>query len=146
MKIIPYTEERYDEIYALWMSCRNMGFNDVDDSREGIAKLVRKNPETCFVAEHEGRIVGTVLAGNDGRRGYVYHLCVVEDQRKLGIGRQLVDAMLEGMRKEGISKVALVVFAYNDAANAFYEKIGFIKRDDLYYRNIALRELVRIDT
>ncbi len=146
MKIIPYTEERYDEVYALWMSCRNMGFNDVDDSREGIAKLVRKNPETCFVAEHEGRIVGTVLAGNDGRRGYVYHLCVAEDQRKLGIGRQLVDAMLEGMRREGISKVALVVFAYNDAANAFYEKIGFIKRDDLYYRNIALRELVRIDT
>lgn len=58
----------------------------------------------------------------------------------------LVDAMLEGMRQEGISKVALVVFAYNDTANSFYEKIGFIKRNDLYYRNISLVELERIDT
>ena len=69
-----------------------------------------------------------------------------EECRKRGIGKKLVDAMLDGMREEGISKVALVVFAYNDAANAFYEKIGFVKRNDLYYRNISLVELERIGT
>lgn len=146
LQIIPFDIKKYDEIYSLWMSCRNMGFNNVDDSREGIAKFVAKNPKTCFVADVDGKTVGTVLAGNDGRRGYVYHLCVSEDCRKQGIGRKLVDAMLEGMKEEGISKVALVVFARNETANAFYEKIGFIKRDDIYYRNIALKDLVRIDT
>ena len=146
MKIKPYDDTKYDEIYSLWMSCKNMGFNNVDDSREGIRRLVRKNPHTCYVAEEDGRIVGTVLAGNDGRRGYVYHLCVSEEHRRKGIAKALMDAMLEGMREEGISKVALVVFAYNDAANAFYDHIGFAKRNDLFYRNIALRELERIDT
>lgn len=146
MIIKPFEITKYDEIYALWMSCKNMGFNNVDDSYEGIKKLVTKNPLTCFVAEENGTIIGTILAGNDGRRGYVYHLCVAEDFRKQGIGKKLIDVMLEGMKQEGISKVALVVFAYNDTANAFYEKIGFSKRDDLYYRNIALKELERIDT
>ena len=146
MQIIPFTMEHYDAVYALWMQSKNMGFNNVDDSPEGIAKLLRKNPETCFVAEENGQVVGTVLAGNDGRRGYVYHLCVAEPYQKQGIGCKLMDTMLEGMRREGISKVALVVFAYNDTANAFYDKIGFVKRNDLFYRNVALRELERIDT
>lgn len=146
MTIVPFTIDRYDEVYDLWMNSKNMGFNNVDDTREGIEKLARKNPNTCFLAMEGDKVVGTVLAGNDGRRGYVYHLLVVEEMRKQGIGRALIDAMLEGMRLEGISKVALVVFAYNDTANAFYEKIGFTKRDDLFYRNIALKELIRIDT
>lgn len=147
IKIIPFDIRYYKEVNDLWMNCRNMGFNHVDDSREGILKLVTKNPRTCYLAQTaDGQIVGTVLAGNDGRRGYVYHLCVSEPFRHQGIATQLMDAMLDGMRAEGISKVALVVFAYNDEANAFYEKVGFTKRDDLYYRNIALRELQRIDT
>ena len=146
IKITAFEIEKYEEIYKLWMSCKNMGFNNVDDSLAGITKLVNKNPKTCFVAETEGKIIGTVLAGNDGGRGYVYHLCVDEEYRQRGIGKKLVDAMLDGMREEGISKVALVVFAYNDTANAFYEKIGFVKRNDLFYRNISLVELERIDT
>lgn len=146
MKIVPFDLEKYDEVYALWMRTKNMGFNNVDDSFDGIKKLVMKNPLTCFMAEENGKIIGTVLAGNDGRRGYVYHLCVDENFRKQGIGKKLMDTMIDGMKKEGISKVALVVFAYNDSANAFYEKIGFIKRNDLFYRNISLVDLTRIDT
>ncbi len=146
MNIVPFDLEKYDEVYALWMRTKNMGFNNVDDSFDGIKKLVMKNPLTCFMAEENGKIIGTVLAGNDGRRGYVYHLCVDENFRKQGIGKKLMDTMIDGMKKEGISKVALVVFAYNDSANAFYEKIGFIKRDDLFYRNISLVDLTRIDT
>lgn len=146
MKIVPFDLEKYDEVYALWMRTKNMGFNNVDDSFDGIKKLVMKNPLTCFMAEENGKIIGTVLAGNDGRRGYVYHLCVDENFRKQGIGKKLMDTMIDGMKKEGISKVALVVFAYNDSANAFYEKIGFTKRNDLFYRNISLVDLTRIDT
>lgn len=146
MNIVTFDLKKYDEVYALWMRTKNMGFNNVDDSLDGIKKLVTKNPLTCFMAEENGKIIGTVLAGNDGRRGYVYHLCVDENFRKQGIGKKLMDTMIDGMKKEGISKVALVVFAYNDSANAFYEKIGFTKRDDLFYRNISLVDLTRIDT
>ena len=146
MEIIPFVLDRYEEVYSLWMSCKNMGFNNVDDSYEGIGKLVLKNPETCFLALEDEKVIGTVLAGNDGRRGYVYHLCVAEKYRRQGVAGRLVDAMLDGMRKEGISKVALVMFSYNEDANAFYEKIGFTKRNDLIYRNIALVDLKRIDT
>lgn len=90
MKILPFNIEKYDEIYSLWMNCKNMGFNNVDDSYEGIRKLVLKNPQTCFVAENDGKVVGTVLAGNDGRRGYVYHLCVAVEYRKQGIARTII--------------------------------------------------------
>lgn len=69
IQIQPFEIEKYEKVYNLWMSCKNMGFNNVDDSLSGITKLVKKNPNTCFVAEKEGEIVGTILAGNDGRRG-----------------------------------------------------------------------------
>ena len=66
----------YDKIYDLWMSCKGMGLNNVDDSKEGIAHFLKRNPVTCFVAEDEHVIKGVILAGHDGRRGYVYHTAV----------------------------------------------------------------------
>ncbi len=136
----------YDRVYTLWMSCKNMGFNDVDDSREGIEKFLRRNPSTVFVAEENDQLVGIILAGQDGRRGYIYHMSVAEKYRRQGVGTQLVNACLEALGREGISKVALLVFKYNEAGNAFWEQQGFTLREDINYRNRALRELVRIDT
>lgn len=136
----------YDSVYALWMSCRNMGFNDVDDSYNGIKRFLERNPSTCFVAEQNGEIAGVIISGNDGRRGYIYHMSVSEKHRRCGIGTELVNACLSALKNEGISKVALLVFRYNEVGNAFWEKHGFTLRDDIFYRNKALRELVRIDT
>ena len=146
MEIRKMTIGDYDKVYDLWMSCKNMGFNDVDDSREGIEKYLRRNPDTSFVAEDEGLIAGVILGGHDGRRGFIHHACVRESYRHQGIGRKLVDTCLEALKKEGISKVALLVFKYNEAGNGFWEACGFTVREDLNYRNLALRELVRIDT
>lgn len=136
----------YDRVYALWMSCKNMGFNNLDDSREGIGRFLKRNPDTCFVAEIGGDLAGVVLAGNDGRRGYIYHMAVAEQYRRRGVGSRLVKRCLEALRVEGIGKVALVAFKYNDAGNAFWERQGFALREDLNYRDIALVEMVRIDT
>lgn len=69
----------YNEIYDLWLSCKGMGLNDVDDSESGIARFLARNPATCFVAEKDGRLVGVIRAGNDGRRGYIYHTAVHPD-------------------------------------------------------------------
>ena len=146
MTIREMTIGDYDAVRALWMSCKNMGFNTLDDSREGIERLLRRNPGVCFVAKDGDALAGVILAGQDGRRGYVYHMSVAEAYRRRGVGSALVGKCLAALKAEGINKVALLVFKYNDAGNAFWERMGFSLRDDLNYRNRALAELVRIDT
>ena len=136
----------YEKVYALWLSCKGMGLNDVDDSREGIARYLARNPDTAFVAEEEGNIIGAIMAGHDGRRGYIYHTAVHPDERRRGIGRALADAALNALRECGITKVALVAFERNETGNAFWEQMGFAARTDLTYRNRTLREIERIDT
>lgn len=68
----------YDAVYALWLSTSGMGLNAEDDSREGIESYLRRNPTTCFVAETAKEIVGVILAGHDGRRGFIHHTAVKE--------------------------------------------------------------------
>ena len=146
MQIRKMTIADYEKVYALWMSCKNMGFNDIDDSKEGISRFLERNPNTSFVAMENDELLGIILGGHDGRRGYIYHMSVAENHRKKGIGSSLVKECLESFKNEKISKVALLVFKYNENGNAFWEKQGFILREDVNYRNIGLRELVRIDT
>ena len=140
------TIQDYEKVYELWMSCKNMGFNDIDDSKEGISRFLERNPNTSFVAIENEKLIGIILGGHDGRRGYIYHLAVNENYRKNGIGSELVKNCLDAFKQEKISKVALLVFKYNEVGNSFWEKQGFILREDINYRNVALRELVRIDT
>ena len=136
----------YEKVYELWMSCAGMGLNNLDDSKEGIEIFLKRNPDTCFVAEVEDVIVGVIIVGNDGRRGYIYHTAVNPLYRKQGIAKNLVDTAMSALQNIGIHKVALVVFDRNEIGNDFWEKMGFTARDDLIYRNKALAELVRIDT
>ena len=146
MTIRTMTMEDYDAVYTLWLSCAGMGLNDLDDSPEGIARYLRRNPSTCFVAEKNARIVGVILSGHDGRRGFIHHTAVHPDCRGQGIGHRLVEAALSALKAEGIHKVALVVFDRNQTGNRFWEKEGFTAREDLVYRNRALTALRRIDT
>ena len=139
-------EEDYACLYALWTSCTGMGLNDIDDSKEGIGRFLARNPHTCFIAEKDGRLVGAIMAGNDGRRGYIYHTAVLPDFQKQGIGRALVHAVIEEFKQIGITKVALVVFERNAPGNLFWEKQGFSKRTDIVYRNKTLTEMKRFDT
>lgn len=136
----------YDDIYSLWLSCNGMGLNDVDDSRDGIKKFLERNPDTCFIAEINNKIVGVIMAGNDGRRGFIYHTAVHPEYRKQGIARKLVESAMTALKECGITKVALVVFARNQDGNCFWEKLGFTVRNDLVYRNQAITKMVRIDT
>ena len=121
--------EDYDRVYALWMSCKNMGFNNLDDSRQGIEKYLKRNPSTCFVAEQDDAIVGVILAGHDGRRGFIHHMAVAEDCRRQGIATDLLGQALAALKEEGINKAALLVFNRNEAGNAFWERQGFTARD-----------------
>ena len=140
------TVQDYDAAYDLWTHTPGMGLNSLDDSREGIARYLKRNPNTCFACIEDEVLTGTILAGHDGRRGYIYHLAVALSHRKQGIASALVEHALDALGKEGILKVALVVFAQNEGGNAFWERRGFVRREDLIYRNKSLVELERIDT
>jgi len=135
-----------DEVYDLWINTPGMGLNDIDDSYFGIEKYLRRNPNTCFVAEENGSVVGVILSGHDGRRGFIYHTAVLISERNKEIGGNLVNHAMEALKKEGISKVALVVFSENEIGNSFWENRGFTKRTDLNYRNKLVTDLERIDT
>ncbi len=136
----------YDSVYALWLSCPGMGLNNLDDSREGIAKYLARNPNTCFVAMDQGYVIGAILTGHDGRRGYISHTAVSPVHQRHGIGKQMVNAALNALKEQGINKVNLVAFAHNKEGNTFWEKMGFTQRPDLIYRNRTLVDMVRIDT
>ena len=137
--------EDYEKVYDLWIHTKGMGLNTTDDSREGIDKYLHRNPNTCFVAEDNGEIVGVIMSGHDGRRGFIHHTTVKTEYRGKGIGKKLVDSALTALEAEGIHKSALVAFEKNITGNLFWEKIGFTVRDDLVYRNKNIHELERID-
>ncbi len=146
MQIRTFQAEDYEAVYDLWLHTPGMGLNETDDSRGGIAAYLRRNPFTSFVAEDEGQIVGAILAGHDGRRGFIYHTAVLPPYRRQGLARELVDEAIKALEREGINKAALVVFAKNETGNAFWEHIGFTVREDLHYRNKNIHDLKRIDT
>ena len=136
----------YDAVYDLWIHTPGMGLNAFDDSREGIEKFLKRNPTTSYVAECGGRIVGVIMAGHDGRRGYIYHTAVLPEYRNQGIARKLVDSAMSALEAEGINKAALVAFKTNELGNGFWESIGFTEREDLVYRNKNIHILNKIDT
>jgi RimJ/RimL family protein N-acetyltransferase len=144
----PMTAADYDGVYALWTATHGMGLNTTDDSREGVAKYLKRNPATSFVAYEDGaeRIIGAILAGHDGRRGFIYHTAVAVSERGRGIGSALLQHAMDAFEATGIVKAALVVFARNELGNRFWEKRGFTVRTDLAYRNRNITEPERIDT
>ena len=146
MNIREMVEADYDQVYQLWLSCAGMGLNHLDDSKEGIAQFLERNPQTCLVAVENQIILGAILVGFDGRRAYIYHTAVHPNYRRRGIARQLVETVLTVLDELKIHKVALVVFKRNVEGNKFWEKLGFSVREDLIYRNQPRTEMVRLDT
>ena len=145
-KIRLMTLDDYEGVYNLWLNTQGMGLNTTDDAKAGIEKYLCRNPNTCFVAEENNGIIGVILSGHDGRRGFIHHTAVKASERKRGIGGLLVERAMAALKYEGINKVALVVFDKNEDGNTFWENRGFICREDLKYRNKNINDLKRIDT
>ena len=143
MQLRVMTIADYDKVYSLWTGTAGMGLRSLDDSPAGVEKFLRRNPTTCFVAEEEVILAGVILCGHDGRRGYIYHAAVAPQFRRRGVGKLLVDAALTALKEEGILKAALVAFQTNQLGNAFWESMGFEKREDLVYRNKSLNDANR---
>lgn len=129
------TADDFEPVIRFWRNTPGIGLREYDDNIEGFTRFLRRNPRSCFCAVKDGVIIGTILAGHDGRRGYLYHTAVDPEERGHGAGSTLVNAAMAALEDEGVKKTALVVFADNESGNAFWEKLGFISRPDLIYRN-----------
>ncbi|MBD5641083.1 MAG: GNAT family N-acetyltransferase [Desulfovibrio sp.] len=125
----------YNNLLILWKSCEGIGFNEIDDSIYGIERFLSRNPDTCFVAIKNSAIIGSIMAGHDGRRAHIYHLAVRSHYRREGIAGRLLENTINQLKMHNILKISLVVFKQNVDGNQFWEKSGFKARPDLVYRD-----------
>jgi len=130
--------EDYDDVFTLWKKIKGFAIRSMDDSKDGVTRFLTRNPNTSVVKVLDGRIVGSILCGHDGRRGCFYHVCVDPDYRMRGIGKEMVGFALEALAQEGIGKVNLIAFTDNITGNAFWKELGWTKREDLNYYDYTL--------
>ena len=133
MIIRKMTIDDYDQAFEMWLQAGRSGIRTEEDSREGIERFLLRNPDTSFIAEKEGRAIGVLMCGHDGRRGYIYHTAIRDPSRVKTIGGALLDAMETAMRELRIPKVGLLVDTDNDEGAVFWERLGWTRRDDLIY-------------
>jgi ribosomal protein S18 acetylase RimI-like enzyme len=125
-----FTMGDYDPAYALWSAAVGVGLSQADEAGN-IARFLEHNPGLSFVAEDEAKIVGAVLCGTDGRRGFLHHLAVDAAHRRSGIGRQLVQRCLSALSAAGMRKCHIFVIADNVEGQRFWRSIGWEERTTL---------------
>lgn len=124
------TEKDCREVLEFWANTPGVQlYRNGDDTVEGITAYLARNPGFSFVAVHEGRIVGAILCGHDGRRGLIHHLAVDSSFRRAGIGKRLLRLAVEQLRACGIKKGLLFVLKENDIGEAFYKSLYWKEED-----------------
>lgn len=139
--IVPMQTEHLLALQALWRSIPGIGLSSAD-TVENLANFLARNSTTCFVAIQKDSLIGSVLGGSDGRRGYVYHLAVAQPMRKQGVGKALLAKALQGFQELGIQKAHLFVFHSNSSAISFYQNQGWQVREDIAVMSKALDSIL----
>lgn len=139
-QIRPMELEDYEQVFELWTTIHGFAMRSLDDSREGVERFLLRNPGTSVVALANGKIVGSILCGHDGRHGSFYHVCVAEDYRKQGIGKAMATAAMRTLQAQHINKVSLVAFTGNALGNQFWHQEGWTLREDLNTYDFILNE------
>lgn len=121
----------FDEVLHLWRNTEGVGLNE-SDTRSELKKYLHRNRGLSVVARNsEGTVVGAVLCGHDGRRGYMHHLAIAKEHRRCGLGRRLVETCLETLRAQGIRKCNIFLLADNHQGERFWQRLGWKGRHDL---------------
>lgn len=136
------TIDDYENLFSLWNETPNMGLRSLDDSKEGISRFLQRNPNSNFAAYENDRLIGAILCGHDGRRGYIYHTVVLPEYRGHGIASALVDMTIQALKKEGITRVCLNVIETNEQGKNFWLHKGWEKKGVLgfYSKSITDKE------
>lgn len=130
-KLRQMTIRDYEAVIALWRGTPGMGLDDYNDSRLGIRRFNQRNPGLSCVAVEQGSVVGAVLCGHDGRRGYLHHLAVAASHRRLGIAKAIILRCLRLLGKRHIPKCNIFLFRNNSKGRAFWTHNGWNPRPDL---------------
>ncbi len=119
------------EVIQFWQGMEGIGLSE-SDSYSALSFYLQRNPGLSWVARNKGReLIGAVLCGNDGRRGYLHHLAVARDYRRKGIGRALVERCLSSLRELKILKCNVFLFNQNPEGQGFWKAMGWKGREDL---------------
>ena len=131
----------YDEIHQIWSNTNGITLRAIDDSKRGIARFLKRNPNNNFICRINGNIIGGILCGHDGRKGFIYHVVIKENYRDRGIGKKLVEYVIKSLKEERITKISVLVNSDNISGNDFWESLGFEYFHDLKYKILPLDEL-----
>jgi len=139
--ISPFRIEFYDQVFALWQQCEGIGLSEAD-AREHIQTYLERNPGMSFIATSGNAVIGAVLCGHDGRRGFIHHLAVHSAYRRQGLARQLIERCLAELAEVGIQKCHIFILNTNSQGIEFWRRTGWFLRTDisLMSKNIEPRE------
>ena len=140
-RILPMTMDDYPAAMALWKTTPGIGLSAADEVETMRAYLLR-NPGMSQCAFAGETLIGTVLAGHDGRRGYLHHLCVRDDFRGRGIGRMLITRALETLHAQGLEKAHAFLFSDNETGRKFWERVGWTWRTDIGVVSATVEEAI----
>ena len=140
IKIRTMTIDDYEQVKKLWMTISGFGIRTIDDSREGVERFIKRNPTTSIIAVKGDEVVGTILCGHDGRTACFYHVCVKKELRRQGIGKAMAVTAMRQLQAEHINKISLVAFKRNEIGNQFWNKEGWVLREDLNTYDFILNE------
>jgi ribosomal protein S18 acetylase RimI-like enzyme len=130
LKFLPFTIADYDEVVAFWKSQKGVGLNETDE-RDRIAGYLERNPGMSVIVRDGKQLIGAVLCGHDGRRGYLNHLAVAASHRHRGVGREIVRLCLERLRQADVQRCNVFLFTENAEGEIFWRALGFKNRSDL---------------
>lgn len=131
MIIREMTIDDYEEVYLMWQTTSKRALSKADEKPQ-IERYLKHNAGMSQVAVIDGKIVGTVLAGHDGRRGFIHHMAVMSEYRRKRIGHSLAERAIQKIQSEGIDKTHIFCYQNNETGQSFWRDFGFVKRDDVF--------------
>ncbi len=131
MTIRPMAIGDYDEVFAMWQITSKRALSKADEKSQ-IERYLNRNRGMSQVAVIGGKIIGTVLAGHDGRRGFIHHMAVLPEYRRRRIGHMLAEKAIEKITEDGIDKTHIFCYQNNEGGQEFWSDFGFEKRDDVF--------------
>lgn len=138
MKIVNFSIDYYGQALELWKKTEGIGLSSSDDF-DDLEIYIQHNQEYSFLALLDKEVIGTILAGHDYRRGYIYHFVVDDNYRNQGIGKLLLEKSLTKLKAIGIRKCHIAIYKDNRQAKYVWGRVGFKLRDDLDMMSFNLK-------
>jgi ribosomal protein S18 acetylase RimI-like enzyme len=138
MELTEMTIDHYERSIELWKCTEGLVLSE-SDSKANISLFLSRNEGMSFVCLEEDCVVGTILCGHDGRRGFLYHVAVCETFRGKGIAKRMVERSLDALRAAGITKCHLFTLESNEVGNRYWSGTGWERRNGilLYSRDVS---------